>query len=37
MIDDQNLSFIANFLDIFIFSLVIVYHYVAADPKYETN
>ncbi|KAL3613816.1 hypothetical protein CASFOL_041890 [Castilleja foliolosa] len=35
MIDDQDLGFIANFLGIFIFGLVIAYHYVVADPKYE--
>lgn len=35
MIDDQDLGFIANFLGIFIFALVIAYHYVTADPKYE--
>ncbi|KAK2657923.1 hypothetical protein Ddye_010975, partial [Dipteronia dyeriana] len=37
MIDDQDLGFIANFLGIFIFVLVIAYHYVTADPKYEGN
>ncbi|OMO58935.1 Oligosaccaryltransferase [Corchorus capsularis] len=37
MIDDQQLGFLANFLGIFIFALVIAYHYVAADPKYEGN
>ncbi|KAK4833299.1 hypothetical protein QYF36_002359 [Acer negundo] len=37
MIDDQDLGFIANFLGIFIFALVIAYHYVTADPKYESN
>ncbi|XVE69155.1 hypothetical protein DITRI_Ditri09bG0127900 [Diplodiscus trichospermus] len=35
MIDDQQLGFLANFLGIFIFALVIAYHYVMADPKYE--
>ncbi|PON56588.1 Oligosaccaryltransferase [Parasponia andersonii] len=35
MIDDQDLGFFANFLGIFIFVLVIAYHYVMADPKYE--
>ncbi|URE35359.1 Oligosaccaryltransferase [Musa troglodytarum] len=35
MIDDQDLGFFANFLGIFIFILVIAYHYVMADPKYE--
>ncbi|KAI8006982.1 Dolichyl-diphosphooligosaccharide--protein glycosyltransferase subunit 4A [Camellia lanceoleosa] len=33
MIDDQDLGFFANFLGIFIFVLVIAYHYVMADPK----
>lgn len=37
MIDDQALGFLANFLGIFIFALVIAYHYVTADPKYEGN
>ncbi|KAJ6797650.1 Uncharacterized protein M6B38_215820 [Iris pallida] len=37
MIDDQDLGFFANFLGIFIFILVIAYHYVVADPKYEGN
>lgn len=37
MIDDQALGFLANFLGIFVFALVIAYHYVAADPKYEGN
>ena len=37
MIDDQDLGFFANFLGIFIFALVIAYHYVMADPKYEGN
>lgn len=37
MIDDQDLGFFANFLGIFIFVLVIAYHYVMADPKYEGN
>ena len=37
MFDDQDLGFFANFLGIFIFVLVIVYHYVMADPKYEGN
>lgn len=35
MIDDQDLGFFANFLGIFILVLVIAYHYVMADPKYE--
>ncbi|KAJ4970318.1 hypothetical protein NE237_003417 [Protea cynaroides] len=37
MFDDQDLGFFANFLGIFIFVLVIAYHYVMADPKYEAN
>ncbi|WMV44369.1 hypothetical protein MTR67_037754, partial [Solanum verrucosum] len=37
MIDDQDLGFFANFLGIFIFVLVVAYHYVMADPKYEGN
>lgn len=37
MIDDQDLGFFANFLGIFIFMMVIAYHYVMADPKYEGN
>lgn len=37
MIDDQDLGFFANFLGIFIFVLVIAYHFVMADPKYESN
>ncbi|XP_054804295.1 dolichyl-diphosphooligosaccharide--protein glycosyltransferase subunit 4A-like [Prosopis cineraria] len=37
MIDDQDLGFIANFLGIFIFGLVIIHHLVTADPKYEGN
>ncbi|XP_009621200.1 dolichyl-diphosphooligosaccharide--protein glycosyltransferase subunit 4A isoform X1 [Nicotiana tomentosiformis] len=37
MMDDQDLGFFANFLGIFIFVLVIAYHYVMADPKYEGN
>ncbi|KAK9062974.1 hypothetical protein SSX86_016844 [Deinandra increscens subsp. villosa] len=37
MITDGDLGFIANFLGIFIFALVIAYHYVLADPKYEGN
>ena len=35
MIDDQELGFFANFLGIFIFVLVVAYHYAVADPKYE--
>ncbi|XP_021659574.2 dolichyl-diphosphooligosaccharide--protein glycosyltransferase subunit 4A-like [Hevea brasiliensis] len=37
MFDDQGLGFFANFLGIFIFFLVIAYHYVMADPRYEGN
>ncbi|KAI3705142.1 hypothetical protein L1987_75375 [Smallanthus sonchifolius] len=37
MITDNDLGFIANFLGLFIFALVIAYHYVLADPKYEGN
>nr|DAD47969.1 TPA_asm: hypothetical protein HUJ06_017906 [Nelumbo nucifera] len=37
MFDDQDLGFFASFLGIFIFVLVIAYHYVMADPKYEGN
>ncbi|OMO97176.1 hypothetical protein COLO4_14834 [Corchorus olitorius] len=37
MFDDQDLGFFANFLGIFIFVLVIAYHYVMADPKYAGN
>ncbi|KAJ9539938.1 hypothetical protein OSB04_026444 [Centaurea solstitialis] len=37
MITDDDLGFIANFLGIFIFALVIAYHYVLADPKYFIN
>ena len=35
MIDDRDLGFFANFLGVAIFMLVIAYHYVVADPKYE--
>jgi hypothetical protein len=35
MIDDQDLGFFANVLGIFIFVLIVAYHYVVADPKYE--
>ncbi|ESW20370.1 hypothetical protein PHAVU_006G203200 [Phaseolus vulgaris] len=37
MIDDAALGVIANFLGIFIFGLVIAYHLVTADPKYEAS
>ncbi|KAI5008397.1 hypothetical protein ZWY2020_009445 [Hordeum vulgare] len=33
MFDDQDLGFFTNFLGIFIFVLVIAYHFVMADPK----
>ncbi|CAA6670486.1 unnamed protein product [Spirodela intermedia] len=37
MIDDQDLGFLTNFLGMIIFILVIAYHYVTADPRYEGN
>ncbi|KAK7286765.1 hypothetical protein RJT34_21992 [Clitoria ternatea] len=37
MMDDQDLGFFANFLGVFIFVLVIAYHFVVADPKFEGN
>ncbi|KAB2596106.1 dolichyl-diphosphooligosaccharide--protein glycosyltransferase subunit 4A-like [Pyrus ussuriensis x Pyrus communis] len=37
MIDDVGLGTVANLLGMFIFFLVIAYHYVTADPKYEGN
>jgi hypothetical protein len=37
MIDDTDLGFFANFLGICIFVLVVAYHYVVADPKYEVH
>ncbi|KAJ0101970.1 hypothetical protein Patl1_06318 [Pistacia atlantica] len=37
MIGDQELGFFANMLGIFIFVMVIAYHYVMADAKYEGN
>ncbi|KAL2608779.1 hypothetical protein R1flu_027352 [Riccia fluitans] len=37
MIDDQDLGFLANFLGICIFVLVVAYHYVVADPKFDTQ
>ncbi|KAJ0799061.1 putative oligosaccaryltransferase, oligosaccharyltransferase subunit ost4p superfamily [Helianthus annuus] len=33
MITDNDLGFIANFLGIFIFALVIAYHYVLGRPE----
>jgi hypothetical protein len=35
MVDDQDLGFFSSFLGLFIYVLVIAYHYVMADPKYE--
>jgi hypothetical protein len=35
MFDDQDLGFFANFLGIFIFIMVIAYHFVVAEPKFE--
>ncbi|XP_044507966.1 dolichyl-diphosphooligosaccharide--protein glycosyltransferase subunit 4A-like [Mangifera indica] len=37
MIGDQEFGFFANMLGIFIFIMVIAYHYVMADAKYEGN
>ncbi|XP_027334063.1 dolichyl-diphosphooligosaccharide--protein glycosyltransferase subunit 4A-like [Abrus precatorius] len=37
MVDDQALGFIANYLGIFIFALVIAYHMVTTHPKYEAS
>lgn len=37
MVDDQALGYIADYLGMFIFALVIAYHLVIADPKYEAN
>ncbi len=37
MIDDTDLGFFANFLGIFIFVFLVAYHYVVAEPKYETQ
>ncbi|XP_031492401.1 dolichyl-diphosphooligosaccharide--protein glycosyltransferase subunit 4C-like [Nymphaea colorata] len=37
MMDDNDLGFFANFLGIMIVVLVIAYHYVMADPKYDTS
>ncbi|XAR72033.1 hypothetical protein NMG60_11018523 [Bertholletia excelsa] len=37
MIDDQDLGFIVSYLGMLIFALVIAYHYVVVDPKYEGN
>ncbi|XP_019051409.1 PREDICTED: dolichyl-diphosphooligosaccharide--protein glycosyltransferase subunit 4A-like [Nelumbo nucifera] len=35
MINDEELGFLTNFIGIFVFVLVIAYHYIMADPKYE--
>ncbi|KAM1913303.1 hypothetical protein ACFX14_001257 [Malus domestica] len=35
MIDDEGLEIYANLLGMFIFFLLIVYHYVTANPNYE--
>ncbi|XP_057818855.1 dolichyl-diphosphooligosaccharide--protein glycosyltransferase subunit 4C [Cryptomeria japonica] len=37
MITDQDLGAFSNFLGVFIFVLVIAYHYVMADQKFETT
>ncbi|XP_057523443.1 dolichyl-diphosphooligosaccharide--protein glycosyltransferase subunit 4A-like [Amaranthus tricolor] len=37
MIDDQTLGFFANAVGIGMFLLVIAYHYVVGDPRYEGN
>jgi len=37
MIDDTKLGFVVNFLGICIFVLVVAYHCVIADPKYEAH
>ncbi|KAJ4719849.1 Dolichyl-diphosphooligosaccharide--protein glycosyltransferase subunit 4A [Melia azedarach] len=37
MIDDQELGFFANMLGIFVFVLLIGYHYVMAEAKYGGN
>ncbi|XP_071701111.1 dolichyl-diphosphooligosaccharide--protein glycosyltransferase subunit 4A-like [Rutidosis leptorrhynchoides] len=37
MFNDQDLGFFANSLGIIIFFLVIAFHFVMADPKYEGN
>jgi len=37
MIDDRDLGCFANFLGVFIFILVMAYHFAMADPKYEGN
>ncbi|PKI62096.1 hypothetical protein CRG98_017469 [Punica granatum] len=35
VMDDNDLGFFATFLGIFIFVLVIAYHFVMAEPKYD--
>ncbi|GAB2222796.1 hypothetical protein Droror1_Dr00016923 [Drosera rotundifolia] len=37
VMDDQTLGFIANFVGVFVFALVIAYHYVVAEARYEGN
>lgn len=37
MIDDTDLGFFANFLGISIFVLLVAYHYVVAEPKYDSQ
>lgn len=37
MIDDTDLGFFANFLGVSIFLLLVAYHYVVAEPKYDTH
>ncbi|XP_024164482.1 dolichyl-diphosphooligosaccharide--protein glycosyltransferase subunit 4A-like [Rosa chinensis] len=37
MIGDHQFGIIANVLGTFIFILVIDYHYVTANPKYESK
>ncbi|XP_044956212.1 dolichyl-diphosphooligosaccharide--protein glycosyltransferase subunit 4A-like [Hordeum vulgare subsp. vulgare] len=35
MFNEEDLGFFTNFLGIFISVLVIAYHFVLVDPKYE--
>ena len=37
MIDDTDLGFFANFLGVSIFLLLVAYHYVVAEPKYDAH
>ncbi|XP_015955203.1 dolichyl-diphosphooligosaccharide--protein glycosyltransferase subunit 4B-like [Arachis duranensis] len=37
MFDDQVLGFIANFLGIFSFALIIAYHLVMSNLKYKAS